>query len=96
MCDRSVLDLGQFEGCPPVRGRPWRRGGATGGLRVGRGRASSLPAEIFREVASLEAASLESIVASKVEEGKKQFLFLLLFLAGQSPSIDPSNITGGF
>ena len=56
---RSVLELGQFEACPPVgRGRSWLRG-----RRVGRGRASSLPAELPLDVVSFGAASLESIVA---------------------------------
>ena len=79
-----MLELGHFEGCPPVRGRSWQRGGPHGGgLRVGRGRASSLPAEFCREAAaavtSLEAASLESLVGSL--QGKKRFYFRFLFFA---------------
>ena len=81
--------MGQFEGCPPVRGRTWLRGAPGRGLRVGRGRASSLPAEFSREaaasleaVASLEAASLESIV-SRLQGGKKRFHFHFHFLPVQ-------------
>ena len=80
-----MLELGRFEGCPPVRGRSWQRGGphgGGGGLRVGRGRASSLPAEFCREAAavtSLEAASLESLVGSL--QGKNGFYFRFLFFA---------------
>ena len=81
-----MLELGHFEGCPPVRGRPWQRGGPHGahggGPRVGRGRASSLPAEFCREAAavtSLEAASLESLVGSL--QGKERFYFRFLLFA---------------
>ena len=78
-----MLDLGHFEGCPPVRGRTWLRGAPGRGLRVGRGRASSLPAEFSREAAaSLEAASLESIVF-RLQGGKKRFHFHFHFLPVQ-------------
>ena len=87
--NRSVLDLGQFEGCPAVaRGRPWLRGYP--GPRAGRGRASSLPAEFCREAASLEAASLESIV-SKLQQGKMGMGFLFTFHSMQTPSLYGSN-----